>query len=256
MIKKTLIMLVAICSLNVYATDKNTETKKTLENFPMIFSQMSKMVGEKETVDIFIPNTSYLIDTFYPKKELEDSSHLFVSFARLRRGLGSSTSPDIAKRIVNTVDTENGKLITINLKGLKRQTFRVVADNSSNDFFNEYEFADGKVLKAKLILSKTGLSNDFEETETDRDYKYLEKRYNTFLDNQHFNKSLFNNGRINDKEKLYVSTSIDKDKNYAINSITLTIMNSNIQKNYDKIIEDLDEKDLDNKYKELNDILK
>jgi hypothetical protein len=254
MIKKTLIMLLSIYSLNTYADDKKTETQKTLENFPMIFTQMSKMVGEKETVDIFIPDTSYLIDTFYPKKELEDSSHLVVSFARLRRGLGSSTSPDIAKRIINTVDTENGKLITIDLKGLKRQTFRVVADNSFNDFFNEYEFADGKVLKAKLILSKTSMSNDFEETE--RDYKYLAKRYNTFLDNQHFNKSLFNNGRINDKEKLYVSTSIDKDKNYAINSITLTIMNSNIQENYDKIIEDLDEKDLDNKYKELNDILK
>lgn len=254
MIKKTLIMLLSIYSLNTYADDKKTETQKTLENFPMIFTQMSKMVGEKETVDIFIPNSSYLIDTLYPKKELENNNDLFIDFGRMRRGVGSNASSDIAERIVNTVDTKSGKIITVNLKGLRIQTLRVVADKSYNDFFNEYELADGKVLKVKLILSKTNFSSDFEET--DRDYKYLAKRYDKFLDNQHFNTLLFDNGRINDKEKLYVSTNISKDKKYSINSITLTVMNSKIQENYSKIIENLAEKDLDVKYKELNDIFK
>lgn len=253
MIKKTLIMLLTVCSLSAQAAELKPETKNTIENFPMIFSQMTKMVGEKETVDILIPKDSYLIEKLFPVPDEKIEKTFGIDFSRMRRGFVSEASSDIAERIIKTVETEHGKIITINLKGLKLQTLRVVDDKSNNIFFNEYELADSMVIKAKLILAKSELFSDYDETT--RDYNYLAKRYSMFLDSQHFNTLVFDKGRVNTASKIYASTIIDNKIKAPYSNITLTVMKSDMHENYDKIIAKLSDKALDAKYKQLNEIL-
>lgn len=134
MIKKILIMLLTACALSIQAEEKQPETQKTIDSFPIIFSQMTKMVGEKETVDILIPKDSYLIEKLFPVPDEKIENVFGMDFSKMRRGFVSEASSDIAERITKTVDTEHGKIITIDLKGLKLQTLRVIDDKSNNLF--------------------------------------------------------------------------------------------------------------------------
>jgi hypothetical protein len=238
----------------IHATEQEIKTKPNVESFPMTFTQMAKIVGPKDSVEIFIPKDSYLMDTLFVDKDSKQDRVYGIDFGKLRRGVASYAEPDLSQRIINTVTKDNGTLITLNLKALKPQTLRVIDDKADNMFFNEYLLGDSIVLKANLVFSQGALGTDYDTL--NRQYKYLAERYKMFFNDKHYFGFLFADGRADYPAKIYTNTTIDNERNAPVSRITLTIMNMNTYENYDKIMDKMTDKAFDENYKQLNDILK
>lgn len=255
MIKKTIntffISLVMISASLTYANEKNE-----IENFPMKFSQMSKIIGPKDSVEVFIPKDSYLMKILFTDEHIKNKEESLykIDFGKIRRGTTSYADPELAKRITNKVKKDNGTLITINLKDIKLQTLRVIDDNAETMFFNEYLLGDRIVLKANLVFSQGTLGTDYESL--NRQYQYLKERYNMFFNNKHYYGLFFDSGRIDYTNDVYANTIIDNEKNAPSSKITLTVMNMDTYENYEKIINKIADKGFDQNFIQLNDILK
>lgn len=259
MITKTLktfvVSLLMLSSSLIHATEQEISNTATIESFPMTFTQMAKIVGPRDTVDIFIPKDSYLMDTLFANETETKPLRIYgVDFGKIRRGVVSYADDKLSQRIINTVPKDNGTLITLNLKALKPQTLRVIDDKSDNMFFNEYLLGDSIVLKANLVLSQSTLGTDYDTL--NRQYKYLAERYNMFFNDKHYFGFLFADGRADYPAKIYTNTTIDNERNAPSSRITLTIMNMKTYENYDKIMDKMADKAFDENYKQLNDILK
>lgn len=255
-------MLLAVCSLSIKADDIKQETKINIENFPISFTEMEKSVGAKETIDIFIPTTSYLNLTLFDEVPLTTNDYKFLTVNP--RKVGTSRANNELKKHINKIVTfKNGKLVTINLKGLDYQTLRISEDMSDNNFILEYEFADGYVLSTRLILSQYKFDNTYGQVNQELDY--LESRYTSFLSDQHYKKEFFKKGFINLDTGKYVTIDKDINSTNIISTIILKVTTKDIEENYNKItvsktIKKVDnkvlEKDFDQEYKILNNILK
>lgn len=253
-IKTFLISLLMISSSVVHATEQEKTNVSTTENFPMTFSQMAKIVGPKDTVDIFIPKDSYLMEDLFPELSTKREETYGMNVAQLKRGVRSYADPKLSQRIINTVQKDNGTLITLNLKALKPQTLRVIDDKSENNFFNEYLLGDSIVLKANLVLSQSALGTDYDALTSE--YNYLANRYNMFFNNKHYYGFFFDVGRADYPAKVYANTIIDNQRNAPSSRITLTVMNLDTYENYDKIMDRMSDQAFDANYTQLNDILK
>ena len=253
-LKSFVLSLLMLSPSLIYATEQEINTTLNVESFPMTFTQMAKIVGPRDTVDIFIPKDSYLMDTLFAN-EANNSKRVYgIDFGKLRRGVVSYADDKLSQRIINTVSKDNGTLITLNLKALKPQTLRVIDDKSDNMFFNEYELGDSIVLKANLVLSQGALGTDYDIL--NRQYKYLAERYKMFFNDKHYFSFLFADGRADYPAKIYTNTTIDNERNAPSSRITLTIMNMKTYENYDKIMDKMTDRAFDENYKQLNDILK
>lgn len=256
-IKTFFISLIMISSSMIQATEQSESATNNIESFPMTFSQMAKTVGPKDSVDIFIPKDSYLMETLFNDftNEANKQERVYgVDFGKLRRGVVSYADPELSQRIINTVKKDNGTLITLNLKALKPQTLRVIDDKSTNRFFNEYLLGDSIVLKANLVLSQSALGTDYDALNSE--YKYLANRYNMFFNDKHYYGFFFDDGRADYPNKIYTNTTIDNQRNAPLSRITLTVMKMDTYENYDKIMDKMADKAFDANYRQLNDILK
>ena len=262
MLKTALLTLFAVCSLTAYADDTKTETKKTIESFPTIFSEMEKAVGAKDSVDVFIPKTSYLNLTLFDTVPTTESEVNFPPINTKRVG-SSRSNYDLKDHINKVVQMENGKLVTINLKGLEHQTLRIAEDMTDNKFITEYDLIDGYVLSSRLILSQYKFDDTYGQVKQELDY--LESRYNNFLGDKHYGKEFFNKGYVNHDSQKYVIIEQNINPTNVIATISLKVTTKDIEENYSKITEpkpvtvvDKKEsiKDLDERYKILNNILK
>lgn len=252
-VKNFFVSLLMLSSSLIHATEQEINTKTNIESFPMTFTQMAKIVGPRDSVDIFIPKDSYLMDTLFANET--NNKHVYgIDFGKLRRGVVSYADDKLSQRIINTVQKDNGTLITLNLKALKPQTLIVIDDKSENMFYNEYVLGDSIVLKANLVFSQGALGTDYDSL--NRQYKYLAERYKMFFNDKHYFGFLFADGRADYPAKIYTNTTIDNERNAPSSRITLTIMNMKTYENYDKIMDKMTDKAFDENYRQLNDILK
>lgn len=258
MIKNILLTIIAVSSFTVYAD----EIKQPVESFPTVFTEMEKAVGAKESIDVFIPKTSYLNLTLFDEVPATSHNDIFSTINVKKVGT-SRANYELKDHINKVMNVDNGKLITINLKGIEHQTLRIAEDMTDNKFMTEYDLADGYVLSTRLILSQYKFDDTYGQVKQEQDY--LESRYANFLYDRHYNKEFFNKGFINLDTKRYVTIEKDINPTNVISTIILKVTTKDIEENYNKITApkpvEIKEnkniiKDLDKEYKILNNILK
>lgn len=219
----------------------------TENDFPPIVTHMSTQVGKKSELNIIIPRTSKLYYDFTKEEDpfLKDD----------RRFQNKTTSwvnhALLDKNITSIEKNQDSITLKLNTENIPYQVIRVVEDyNKDNQFIFDYSIGHGYVVNIEIFLNNEGFADEmvvFEEV------KYITKKYVTALLSLGYKTGIFDGDKFKNDKNVIINKITMKNTSYTY---SLTIYEKDVYKNYKKIKEEIEESDIDSKYKILNTILK
>lgn len=215
-------------------------------DFPPIVTHMSTQVGQKNELNIVIPNTSRLYYDF-----TNEVNPYLNDNRRFQNKIPSWVDHALLDKNITSIEKNQDSItLKLNTENIPYQVIRVVEDyNVNNQFIFDYTVGHGYVVHIEISLHNEGLDDRsvFEEV------KYMHKKYIPALLNLGYKTGIFDGSKFkNDKNIIILNTSM-----YSTGySYSLTIYERSVYNKYKKIKKQIEEGDIDSKYKILNTILK
>jgi hypothetical protein len=216
-------------------------------DFPPIVTHMSTQVGKKNELNIVIPNTSRLYYDF-----AREENPFLKDDRRFQNKTPSWIDYSLLDKHITSIEKNQDSItLKLNTENIPYQVIRVVEDyNRDNQFIFDYTVGHGYVVNIEISIHNEGLADEmvvFEEV------KYMAKKYLTALLELGYKTGIFDGSKFkNDKNIIILNTSL-----YSTGySYSLNIYERSVYDKYKKIKKEIEESDIDNKYKILNTILK
>lgn len=215
-------------------------------DFPPIVTHMSTQVGKKNELSIVIPKTSRLYYDFAK----EENPFLNDNY-RFQNKIPSWVDHALLDKNITSIEKNQDSItLKLNTENIAYQVIRVVEDyNVNNQFIFDYTVGHGYVVNIEISLHNEGLDDMivFEEV------KYMHKKYIPALLNLGYKTGVFDGSKFkNDKNMILLNTNM-----YSTGyTYSLVIYERSVYDNYKKIKKEIDEGDINSKYKILNTILK
>lgn len=219
----------------------------TENDFPPIVTHMSTQVGKKSELNIIIPRTSKL---YYDFTKEEDP------FLKVDRRFQNKTPSFVDhalfdKHITSIEKNQDSITLKLNTENIPYQVIRIVEDyNKDNQFIFDYTVGHGYVVNIEISLHNEGLADEmvvFEEV------KYITKKYVNALLGLGYKTGLFDGDKFKNDKNIIINKIMMHNTSYTY---SLTIHEKDVYKNYKKVKQEIDECNIDSKYKILNTILK
>lgn len=219
----------------------------TVNNFPPIISHLGTQVGKKNEFVLVIPKTSKLYYIFTGEEDtyLEQPNQFINNLNSLM------AYEDIEEHITSIEKQESSITVTLNLEDIKYQTIKVGDDyNPKNPFVFEYTIGHGYVIKIEMITMT--YENREKVIDLLEDTRYVAKKLKNALSEIGYKSPFYSFGYKNEKNRAHVWVNTETTSV----SLTLSIYDKNVYKNYGILINSMKEKNIDKKYQILNTILK
>lgn len=218
-----------------------------VNDFPPIVTHMSTQVGKKNELNIVIPNTSRLYYDF-----VKEENPFLRDDRRFQNKTPSWVDYSLLDKHITSIEKNQDSItLKLNTENIPYQVIRVVEDyNRDNQFIFDYIVGHGYVVNIEISIHNEGLADEvivFEEV------KYMTKKYLTALLDLGYKTGMFDGYKFkNDKNIIILNTSL-----YSTGySYSLNIYERSVYDKYKKIKKEIEESDIDSKYKILNTILK
>lgn len=219
----------------------------TVNNFPPIISHLGTQVGKKNELVLVIPKTSKL---YYVFTKEEDTYP--VQPNQFINNLNSLMAyEDIEEHITSIEKNETSITVKINLENIKYQTIRVGDDyNSKNPFVFDYTIGHGYIINIEIITIRYFEEEDIMEVYEET--KHLAAKFKDALISIGYTSPFYSKKYKNDKNIAHVWI---RSKRISC-TLTLSLYEKEVYKNYHKLKKIMKEKNLDKQYQILNTILK
>jgi hypothetical protein len=218
-----------------------------VNDFPPIVTHMSTQVGKKNELNIVIPNTSRLYYDF-----AKEENPFLKDDRRFQNKTPSCVDHSILDKHITSIEKNQDSItLKLNTENIPYQVIRVVEDyNKDNQFIFDYSVGHGYVVNIEISLHNEGLADEmvvFEEV------KYITKKYVTALLGLGYKTGLFDGDKFKNDKNVIINKIMMHNTSYTY---SLTIHEKDVYKNYKKVKQEIEECNIDSKYKILNTILK
>lgn len=239
------------------------------KNVPPSFDVLTKQVGKKDELEIFVPKTNLRYISYFIVDHKDAREYRTKYYHGLGNGVEDTTEDKVSawKRgfanpatINKMTFYKNGVLVKINVKDSPLTVFSV--SDYGDKFDVRYTYGHGYVTKAELITQTN--TNIYGSNNGQADYVVNE--YKTALKNKGFSyESLFGYFEENplyENDDTIVAINVNETTlaerillSYKYDSVVMVVVNKDIYNNYAKIEAELKKKDYDIEFSKLNRIL-